>query len=144
MQIVKPVPPDCVVSCRFGPYPPEIALFTGRPDHFGIDFALPHSIPDRQIPITPVANGIYLGGSFNADAGNFCIVAHKTKQNFILTLYLHLTRTFLPPLTPVLTNTVMAHMGETGKVTGKHLHLGMAILTLWGITFVDPARFFVD
>ena len=144
MQLHKPVPPDCVVTVRFGPYPQPIALFTGRDQHYGIDFALPHALPDRSIPITPAANGIYLGASYNNDAGNYCMIAHKTQQNFIITIYAHLTRTFLPPLTPVLTNTIIGHMGDTGKVTAKHLHFGMAILTMSQLVLVDPAPFFIN
>lgn len=144
MRLVKPVPSDCVVALRFGTYPLWLQIKYGRIKHPGIDFALPHSISDRDITITAPADGSVLTTGFNPAGGTYLILSHRTHRNTILTLYLHLTYCIRHRGDTVKSGDRIAVMGSSGKCTGKHLHFGMAILYLNKLKFIDPTPFFIN
>jgi len=144
MKLLKPIPPECVVTLPYGPYPPALVARFGRSFHDGIDFALPHSENAYYIPIRAAADGTILHTGFNPHAGYFVVISHITPQNLALTVYLHLASQTVFRNSVVLAGDIIGHMGNTGDSTDIHLHFGAAIVTLSELRFFDPAQHFIN
>lgn len=142
MILKKPVPPDCVKTLGFGPYSEDLQKLTGRKNHNGIDFALPHNIKDRLLPIFAAADGLIWQAGYDKERGNYVLLLHTTEQNIIITEYFHMKQCATTPGKIIKAGEIIGYMGSTGMSTAKHLHFGMKILTPYLQEMLDPANYF--
>ena len=144
LRLHRPVDPQCVKTLGFGPYPQELITLTGRPFHYGIDFAPPDSLKKDTFKIFAAADGTVLHTGFNLKAGFFIILSHISPQNLLLTYYLHLDKIWTFRGANILQGDIIADMGNTGLSTNKHCHFALAILYLESLNFIDPAPHFIQ
>lgn len=127
-----PVPLARVAS-RFNPHRMHPVLHVVMP-HNGVDFAAPIGAP-----VYATAAGVVAGVGNDGPCGNKVEVAHP---GGITSVYCHLSR-FAPGLHAgqhVETRQLIAYVGQTGRVTGPHLHFGIRR----GGVFVDPMTLRLD
>ena len=106
-----------VVTSEFGGRYDPIEGYTDF--HTGIDIGYPEGTP-----VNVVKSGYVESVSSQGSYGNHIVVNHG---NGVKTLYAHLSQILVSPGQRVIQGEVIALVGQTGRVTGPHLHLNVEI-----------------
>jgi len=128
----SPVPLARVTS-RFNPKRMHPVLHVVMP-HNGIDFGA-----STGTPVFAASSGTVHSAGDGGPCGNMVQVEHG---NGLTTAYCHLSR-FAPGLHPgqhVEARQLVGYVGQTGRVTGPHLHFAVKR----GATFIDPMGLKMD
>jgi murein DD-endopeptidase MepM/ murein hydrolase activator NlpD len=128
----SPVPLARIAS-RFNPHRMHPVLHVVMP-HNGVDFASPVGAP-----VYATASGVVQSAGNGGPCGNMVEIAHP---GGITSVYCHLSR-FAAGLHPgqhVEGRQLIAYVGQTGRVTGPHLHFG---IKKNGV-FIDPMTLRLD
>jgi len=92
----------------------------GGAPHNGLDIAAGYGQP-----IKAIAEGEIIANGKNDGWGNWVAIRHPDKYNLV-SVYAHMSAlSFLQVGTPIKTGQVIGYEGNTGKVTGSHLHLSI-------------------
>jgi murein DD-endopeptidase MepM/ murein hydrolase activator NlpD len=127
-----PVPLARVVS-RFNPHRMHPVLHVVMP-HNGVDLAAPSGAP-----VYATAAGVVTSIGLDGPCGNKVEIEHP---HGVSSIYCHLLR-FAPGLRVgqhVEQRQLIAYVGQTGRVTGPHLHFGIRR----GDVFIDPMTLRLD
>ena len=128
----SPVPLARIAS-RFNPHRMHPVLHVVMP-HNGVDFAAPVGAP-----VYATAAGVVTSAGNAGPCGNRVEISHAGN---VTSIYCHLSR-FAAGLRVgqhVEQRQLIAYVGQTGRVTGPHLHFGIRK----GGIFVDPMTFRLD
>jgi murein DD-endopeptidase MepM/ murein hydrolase activator NlpD len=128
----SPVPLARIAS-RFNPHRMHPVLHVVMP-HNGVDFAAPIGAP-----VYATAAGTVSSVGMEGPCGNKVEIDH---EGGITSVYCHLSR-FASGLRPgqhVEARQLIAYVGQTGRVTGPHLHFGIKK----NGTFIDPMKLRLD
>ena len=128
----SPVPLARVAS-RFNPHRMHPVLHVVMP-HNGVDFAAP-----LGAPVYATAAGVVTSMGPDGPCGNKVEIAHADGY---ASVYCHLSRfaSGVHPGQHVESRQLIAYVGQTGRVTGPHLHFGIR----HGGVFIDPLTLRLD
>ena len=129
----SPVHNDTILTAVYGETGPSWARW-----HTGTDFAPTGSTP-RNPELFSVCTGTVYSVTYDGTLGNQIIIQDSNTGNYWR--YCHMqSRSPLNVGDNVNTNTQVGIMGDTGNVTGIHLHLEYARSPIWSYdTFLNPS-----
>ncbi|MDR1207207.1 MAG: peptidoglycan DD-metalloendopeptidase family protein [Rickettsiales bacterium] len=106
-------------------------VFNGQPKspHKGLDFAAPSGTP-----VYPIAAGTVILAENHYLNGNIILVSHG---HGVVSAYLHLDKIIAGPGDSVGADDILGNVGDTGRSSGAHLHLGLYHNQI----AIDPAFF---
>jgi murein DD-endopeptidase MepM/ murein hydrolase activator NlpD len=125
--------PFARIASRFNPHRMHPVLHVVMP-HNGVDFAAP-----TGAPVYATAAGVVLSAAYDGPCGNKIEISHSGGMTSV---YCHLSR-FAPSLRVgqhVEQRQLIGYVGQTGRVTGPHLHFGIR----QNGVFVDPMTLRLD
>lgn len=128
----SPVHSQSILTAVYGETGPSWARF-----HTGIDFA-PYGTTPANPELYSVCNGTVYSKTFDNTLGNQILIQDDTGKYW---RYCHMKDpTTLNVGDRVSTQSQVGIMGDTGNVTGIHLHLEYATTPTWNYdTFLNPA-----
>lgn len=142
MSFIKPV--SGTITQTFGPttfeMEPSLTWHGVYYDHFhqGIDYGTP-----TGNPVWAAANGYVRETGWDislAQGGGIGVWVQHTQS--LHTIYAHLSQSLVSVGQQVVAGQTIALSGESGNVTGPHLHFGVYTRTPeWGFSVDDPAQF---
>lgn len=115
LQLQSPVPAGTKISSGYGPRE-KASSKDGRSIstfHRGLDYAVPNGTK-----VSAAGGGVVTEVGSHADYGLYIIISHGSKS----TLYGHLSKQFVRSGQKVSAGDVIGLSGESGRVTGPHLH----------------------
>lgn len=129
----SPVHSDAILTAVYGETGPSWARW-----HTGTDFA-PYGSTPRNPALYSVCTGQVYSKTYDGTLGNQIIIQDVNTGNYWR--YCHMKEpTTLNVGDIVNTNTQVGIMGDTGNVTGIHLHLEYATSPYWSYdTFLNPS-----
>ena len=129
----SPVHSDSILTAVYGETGPSWARF-----HTGIDFA-PYGSTGTNPDLYSVCNGEVIQKTYDSSLGNLILIRDSSTGNYWRFCHMQSPSPLnvgdsVTPLTKV------GVMGDTGNVTGIHLHLEYATTSTWNYdTFLNPA-----
>ncbi len=108
---------DGNVTSAFGYRKDPFGEIDGDSFHSGIDIAA-----ELNSEVKAVLDGTVLSSAYDPVGGNYIIISHG---NDFTSYYGHLSQRNVFPGDKVLSGQVIGLSGESGKVTGAHLHFGI-------------------
>jgi murein DD-endopeptidase MepM/ murein hydrolase activator NlpD len=108
-------------------YGSRIDPFTGK---IGYHKGLDYKVPSGTEVYSSEAGKVFSVG-YNKDLGNFITIQH---EQYYRTIYGHLTQSIVKTGQAINRNTLIGYSGNTGKVTGSHLHFAIKK----DDSFIDP------
>ena len=123
----SPIPEGGIISSKFGErlHP----VYNQIRQHNGIDI-----VSEIGTSFVSVSDGEVVYTGFTESQGNFVIIQHTSN---VKTLYAHAQSTLVNTGETVSKGQVIGTVGNTGLVTGAHLHVELIV---WG-SFYDPLIF---
>ncbi|MFD5065011.1 M23 family metallopeptidase [Streptomyces sp. NPDC058394] len=100
--------------------------------HTGIDLAVPVGSP-----VMAVLPGVVLMSATDASYGHYVLIRHAEHE---YTLYAHLSRSAVQSGMTVSAGQQLGLSGDTGNVTGPHLHFEVRTEPVFG-SDIDPVRY---
>ncbi len=133
-KVLAPIPG--IVTSNFGVQ----RTFNGKKKsvHYGLDLE-----GKTGEPIHPVAEGRVVLSSMRWASGGTIVVDHGSG---LFTMYFHMSKRFKKIGDLVKTSDVLGEVGQTGRVTGPHLHLAVVVrsVRLSGPRKGEPRSMYVD
>ena len=101
--------------------------------HYGIDI----TGTGHGSPIYAIQNGTVINTGTRSDMGNFIMITHNNGYNSV---YMHLSKRLVQKGDTVVKGQTIGLMGNTGRSTGTHLHLGVwtGSTTYSNARMIDP------
>lgn len=112
--------------------------------HFGkcLDFGYNNAHGGPNVPIYSIDNGTVISIQNQPAGGNTIYIEHDNKM---VSCYNHLSKIIVKVGQRVAIGEQIGNMGDTGKVSGPHLHLGIysskAKALKYGNTDIDPFKY---
>ncbi len=109
------------ITCQYMCYDNHTGIDLGNTDK-NVDIRATASGEVVQVTTGCSAYGGYLGNTCNYGAGNYVVVSHTYQGRKFFSIYEHLSKVNVKVGQNVTTSTKIGEMGQSGNVSGPHLH----------------------